>query len=121
MKLSSHITQQMHFTFIKTSSNLNKVHSNKGKYYWLSDIKLQILKEDNGELVKSVAVKANNFIINSSDNIVLINNATKELNYYTSDGILVDHIPIDNFTPGLRLSFTKDGEPLFYSGTSIYL
>ncbi len=68
------------------------------------------MREDNGQLVKSVAVTANNFIIDSNDNVVLINNATKELNYFTADGVLVDQTPLDNFTADLRLSITIDGE-----------
>jgi hypothetical protein len=35
---------------------------NKGKYYWLNATNLQILKEDTGELVRSVEVKADNFV-----------------------------------------------------------
>jgi len=60
-----------------------------------------------------VAVTANNFIIDSSDNVVLINNATKKLNYFTADGTLVDQIPFDKFTADLRLSMTKDCETVF--------
>ncbi len=62
----------------------------------------------------------NNFIIDSSDNVVLINEATKELNYFTADGTLEDHTPLDNYTAYLRLSTSIDGELLFHSDTSLY-
>jgi len=88
-------------------------------YYWLNNTNLQILREDNGQLVKSVAVTASNFIIDSSDKVVLINNATKELNYFTLDGSLVDQIPLDNFSDGLRISMTINGELLFHSDALI--
>jgi len=32
----------------------------------------------------------------------------------------VDQTPLDNFTADLRLSLTIDGQPLFYSDTSVY-
>ncbi len=101
-------------------ADIKQFESHKGMCYWLNNAKLQILREDNGRLVESVAVTANNFIIDSSDNVVLINNATKELNYFTADGILLDQIPIDNYTDDLRLSMTIDGEPLLHSDTSLY-
>ncbi len=105
--------------FYLPTNNIKQFESHKGMYYWLNNTNLQILREDNGQLVKSVAVNANNFIIDSSDNVVLINNTTKELNYFTADGTLVDQTPLDNYTADLRLSLTIDGQPLFYSDTSI--
>ncbi len=66
-----------------------------------------------------MAVTASNFIIDSSDKVVLINNATKELNYFTLDGSLVDQIPLDNYSDDLRSSMTIDGELLFHSDALI--
>ena len=100
---------------------VNQFEVNKGKFYWLSKTSLQILKEDTGELIKSVPVSADNFAIDSEDNVILINTATKEINRFTADGTHLDQIPIENYTPGLRLSLTKDGEPLFYSDTTLFL
>ena len=102
-------------------SVMKKFESHKGRYYWLSETNVQILREDNGELIRSVAVKANNFIIDSRDHVVLVNNATKEVNLFNEDGNLVDKIPIDNFKDGLKLSLTKDDEFLFYNNTELYL
>jgi len=101
-------------------TGINQFESHKGMYYWLSFKNLQILREDNGKLVESVAVQAENFFIDSNDNVVLFNNATKELNFYTADGILVDQIPLDIYTTGLRVSMTKDGEPVLNSDTTLY-
>jgi len=98
----------------------DQFESHKGMYYWLNNTNLQILREDDGHLVESVAVTANNFIIDSCDNLVLINNATKELNYYTPDGILVDQFPFDNYSADLKVSISEEGDPFFYSETSIY-
>jgi len=100
-------------------TDIKQFESHKGMYYWLNNTNLQILREDNGQLVKSVAVTASNFIIDSSDKVVLINNATKELNYFTLDGSLVDQIPLDNFSDGLRISMTINGELLFHSDALI--
>ena len=102
-------------------TGINQFESHKGMYYWLSFNNLQILREDNGKLVESVAVQAENFLIDSNDNVVLFNNATRELNFYTADGILVDQIPLDIYTTGLRVSMTKDGEPVFNSDTTLYV
>ena len=96
-------------------SEINEFEWHKGKYYWLDETRLQILREYNGQLVKSVAVKANNFTFDSSDNVVLVNHATKEINVFTVDGILMDQIPLDNYIAGLGISLTKDDQPLFYS------
>jgi len=79
-------------------TGIKQFESHKGLYFWLNNNNLQILREYNGQLVKSVAVTANNFIIDSTDKFVLINNATKELNYFTADGTLVDQTPLDNLT-----------------------
>jgi hypothetical protein len=59
-------------------TGIKQFESHKGIYYWLNDSNLQILREDDGQLVKSVTLIANIFIIDSSDKVVLINNATKE-------------------------------------------
>jgi len=101
-------------------TDIKQFESYKGMYYWLNNTNLQILREDDGQLVKSVAVTANNFIIDCSDNVVLINNASKELNDFTADGTLVDQIPLDNYTTDLRLSITIDGGFSFNSDTSLY-
>ncbi len=77
-------------------TGINQFESHKGMYYWLSFNNLQILREDNGKLVESVAVQAENFVIDSSGNVVLFNNATNELLIML-----------------LRVSMTKDGEPAF--------
>jgi len=102
-------------------TDIKQFESHKGMYYWLNNTNLQILREEDGQLVKSVSVTTNNFIIDSNDNVVLINHSTKELNYFTADGILVDKIFLDNYTADLRFLKMKDGEPLFYSETSLYL
>jgi len=101
-------------------TDIKQFESHKGMYYWLNNTNLQILREDNGQLVKSVAITASNFIIDSSDKVVLINNATKELNYFTTDGTLVDQTPLDNYTADLRLSMTIDSELLFHSDALLY-
>ena len=102
-------------------TGIKQFEVNKGKIYWLNNTNLQIVKQDNGELVKSVTVTAKNFIIDFDDNIVLVNNATKEINRFTADGTLVDQMAIENYTAGLCLSLAKDGEPLFYSYTSLFV
>ncbi len=101
-------------------TDIKQFESHKGMYYWLNNTTLQILREDDGQLIKSVAVTANNFILDSTDNVVLINNATKELDYFSPDGTLEDQIPLANYKADLRVSMKIDGEPLFYSDTSIY-
>jgi len=94
---------------------------NKGKIYFLSNASLQILKEDTGVLVKSVGITAENFIIDSDDNIVLINNATKEINYFDEIGNIMDHVLVENFTAGLKISTRKYSDPLFYNDTTLLI
>ena len=60
-------------------TGIKQLEVNKGKIYFLNCRNLQILKEDSGELVKSVAVDADNITFDSEDNVVLINNATQEI------------------------------------------
>ena len=67
-----------------------------------------------------MAIAADNFTIDSRGNIVLVNNATKEVNHFTEDGILVDQMPIDNYTDGFKVSLTKEDEPIFYSDSIIF-
>jgi len=93
---------------------LKQFECNKGKYYWLSNTNLQILKEDTGELVRSVEVKADNFVIDSDDSVVLLNKETQRLNWFCENGTLIDQSNIKNYKYNLILSLTKDGEPVFY-------
>jgi len=101
-------------------TDIKQFESHKGMYYWLNNTNLQILREDDGQLVKSVAITASNFIIDCSDNVFLINNASNELYYFTADGNIADQTPLDNYTAEIRLSMKNDCEPLFYSDTLIY-
>jgi len=94
---------------------------NRGKIYLLSNISLQILKEDNGKLAKTVEIAANDFIIDSEENIVLYNTATKEINYFDECGSLIDAMPMENYISGLRISSSKDCKPLFYSDTALFI
>ena len=72
--------------------------------------------------MESLALKADNFVIDSTrDEVVLVNKATKRIKYFTADVILVDQILIDNYTAGLRLSITKEDEPLFNSNRAIFV
>jgi len=99
---------------------IKQFESHKGKYYWLNETKLQILREDNGQLVNSVTINADSFIIDSSQ-VVLVNNATKEINYFNADGYLVDQKPIDNYRPDLKFSLTKNAKYFFYSDTALFV
>ena len=76
--------------------------------------------QDNGEVVRSVEVEAERFIIDSRDKIFLINNATREINCFNANGIRLGQIPIDNFTGGLKLALTKEDETVFNSDKLIY-
>jgi len=48
-------------------TDIKQFESHKGMYYWLNNTNLQILREEDGQLVKSVSVTTNNFIIDSND------------------------------------------------------
>jgi len=101
--------------------DIKQFESHKGKYFWLDNSKLQILREDNGELVNSVLVCANSFLIDSNDDVVLINSATKEINRFNENGILLDQIPIYNYTIGLKLALRKDGGLIFFTNTFLFI
>ena len=64
-------------------TGIKQFECNKGRYYWLNNTNLQVLKEDTGKLVKSVKIAADNFTIDSSVIVVLIKNAAKEVNHFT--------------------------------------
>jgi len=93
---------------------IKQFESHKGKYYWLSDTKLQILREDNGQLVNSVTISADSFSHIDSSHVVLVNNATKEINYFNADGYLVNHKPIDNYRADVRFSLTNEAKSFLF-------
>ncbi len=103
------------------SDDIKQFESHKGRYYWLNNKKLQILREDNGILVKSVPVAADSFIFDSNDYVVLINNATKEVNRLSKDGCVVHSLPIDNYTAGLKLALRRNDELMFFSNSSLFI
>jgi len=86
--------------------------------YYINKLNLDLV------VVNSVAISYTSFL-SATDNHVyaycnnLLYVYTKELNYFTADGTLVDQIPLDNFLDGLRLSMTIDGELLFHSDALI--
>jgi len=76
------------------------------------------LREENGLLVNSVTISADSFIIDSS-HAVLVNNATKEINYFNEDGYLVNHIPIYNYRADVRFSLTNEAKSFFYFDSAL--
>ncbi len=64
---------------------------------------------------------ANSFLIDSNDDVVLINSATKEINRFNENGILLDQIPIYNYTIGLKLALRKDGGLIFFTNTFLFI
>ena len=95
-------------------NDIKQFECKNGKYFWLNKTHFQIMNEVDGELIKSIEVKSNNFVYDSKDRLVLLNQATKELNYFNYDGVLVDNVSVDyNQVDGLDLSLRKDGEAVF--------
>ena len=100
-------------------TDIKQFECKNGKYFWLDNTNLQILREDNGVLIKSLKVTADNFSFNSNENIVLLNKATKELNYFSKEGAFIESIPIENYHDGLTLmSLKKNDEPIFFDKKS---
>ena len=65
--------------------------------------------------MKSIKVKADCFLFDSKDKIVLLNKDAKELNYFNIEEKLIESIPILNYMDGLNLmSLSKDDEPVFF-------
>ena len=100
-------------------ADIKQFECKDGRYFWLDGTHLQILNEDNGELIKSVEVKADSFVFDSKENVVLLNKTSKELNYFNFDGVLTDCVMIYNNRDNLKLALTNDDEPVFYDTKNI--
>ena len=55
------------------------------------------------------------------NNIGVIKFRNVEINHFTADGTLLDHMPINNYTAGIKLTLTKYDEPLFYSDKTLFV
>ena len=73
------------------------------------------MKEDNGELVKTIEVKATRFIFDSIGNIVLYDDDAKELNWFNNEGVLLNELSIENYRGDIIFqSLSKYDEPIFF-------
>ena len=65
-------------------------------------------------MIKSIEVKANNFVFDSKDRIVILNQTTEEMIYINYDVDLVDNVSVDyDKFDDLDLFLGKDGKLVF--------
>ena len=96
-------------------ADITQFECKNGKYFLLNKTNFQILGENNGELIKTIQLTADNFVFDSKDMIVLLNKAKKELTCYNDKGDIIESIPIENYRDGLTLkSLSKNDEPIFF-------
>jgi len=79
------------------------------------------MREDSGELIGSIEVAANNFIVNSRDgSVVLLNKSKNGLDYYTGDGVLSAFVHLEDFCDDLSLAIAQDNTPMFFNCNKIF-
>ena len=55
------------------------------------------MHESTGIIQKWITIDADKFLIDSSDDIIILNKETKKLAYFNSDGILINEVAILEF------------------------
>jgi len=102
-------------------ANIRQFECNNGRYFVLTRTHLRIMREDSGELIRSIEVAANNFIVNSRDgSVVLMNKSKKGLDYYTGDGVLFAFVHLEDFCDDLSLAIAQDNTPIFFNCNKIF-
>ena len=76
-------------------SDIKQFECADGKFIWLNNTKVRILNEKSGEVIKTIDVTADKFILNSKNQICLINQAAQKLQVYQSDGTLLTDYQMD--------------------------
>ena len=70
-------------------SDIKQFECANGKFIWLNDTKLQILDETTGKFINSIEVVADKFILDSKNNIFLLNHIFQRIQIYQNDGVLL--------------------------------
>ena len=76
-------------------SDIKQFECANGKFIWLNKTKLQILNEKSGEVIKSIDLTADKFVLDSQNQIYLINQAAHKLQVYQIDGSLLAEYQVE--------------------------
>jgi hypothetical protein len=83
-------------------TNIIQLENKNSKYYWLNGTSFNIVCETSGAILKSLVTNANEFHISSTNDIILVNYASKVLTYFDINGNKLNEEKLitfpDNFT-----------------------
>ena len=102
-------------------TNVKQLECVDGKLIWLNATKLQILNEKTGELIKSIQLVADKFIVNSKNKIVLLNQTVQRLQMFHTDGALLAEYKIDENLLDVTLFLDRQDNVLFFNKKTLCL
>ena len=92
-----------------------------GIFIWLNETKLQILNRKSGEEIKSIYVTADKFVLNSKNEICLINQAVQKLQVYEEDGTLLTEYQVEESLIDQTFFLDRQDKFLFFNKTTFKL
>ena len=95
-------------------NNIIQLENKNGKCYWLNGTSFNILCETSGVILKSVVTNANKFHISSTNDIILISNASKLLIYFDIDGNKLNEEKLINFPDNFTAFFDSKDKIHFF-------
>jgi len=78
-------------------SDIKQIDNRDGKYFWLNQVSFNIVNELNGQIVNSIKLNANKFVIDSANNILLMCQQVRRLYFFDFEGSLMQEIELFNF------------------------
>ena len=102
-------------------ANVKQFECVDGKLIWLNATQLQILNEKTGDLIRSVKVVADKFILNSKNKIVLLNQAVQRLQVFHIDGALLAEFKVEENLLDVTFFLDKQDNVLFFNKKTLCL
>ena len=103
-------------------SDIKQIDNRDGKYFWLNPVCFNIMNELNGQIVNSIEIKANKFVIYSANNILLMSQQVRRLYFYDFEGSLMQEIELINFPLNdVQFYLDKNEKPCFFCTKSLEL
>ena len=78
-------------------AGIKQLGCRNGHYYWLNANEFQILNQTNGFIEKSIDIVADQFEIDSNNNIIILDQTTKKIMHFSSEGLKLKEIELIDF------------------------
>jgi len=104
------------------SDDIKHLEHRGSKYIWLDSLRLNIMNDKTGEIIKSLSIAADDFEVDSKENIICLVRSEFKLKYFDLFGVFIKEIDLNGFNMESDFTFRldKNDKMHFFEELNVY-